>query len=83
MANRDHTAEGDEITPAPRTLTLGTSMPSGGGHIINAHSMKNFADHLRKAGKPHKVIIAAVVRKLVIIADALRKKTVRKNIMIT
>ncbi|HET6538354.1 MAG TPA: IS110 family transposase, partial [Sphingopyxis sp.] len=31
------------------------------------------ADRLRKAGKPHKVVITAVARKLVIIANALCK----------
>lgn len=36
-------------------------------------SLKSFADHLRKAGKPHKVIITAVARKLVTIANALCK----------
>ncbi|MDO8328029.1 MAG: hypothetical protein Q7T28_13975 [Cypionkella sp.] len=35
--------------------------------------MKTFADRLRKAGKPHKVIITAVARKLVTIANALCK----------
>ncbi|OZO45819.1 hypothetical protein CGU37_27330 [Pseudomonas fluorescens] len=34
-------------------------------------TLKTFADRLRKAGKPHKVIITAVARKLVIIANAL------------
>ena len=34
-------------------------------------SLKPFADRLRKAGKPHKVIITAVARKLVTIANAL------------
>ena len=36
--------------------------------------LKPFAERLRKAGKPHKVIITAVARKLVIIANALCKK---------
>ena len=35
--------------------------------------LKPFADRLRKAGKPHKVIITAVARKLVTIANALCK----------
>lgn len=35
--------------------------------------LKSFADRLRKAGKPHKVIITAVARKLVTIANALCK----------
>lgn len=35
--------------------------------------LKPFADRLRKAGKPHKVIIIAVARKLVTIANALCK----------
>jgi len=35
--------------------------------------LKTFADRLRKAGKPHKVIITAVARKLVTIANALCK----------
>ena len=44
--------------------------------LVAAHhnaSLKTFADRLRKAGKPHKVIITAVARKLVIIANALCK----------
>ena len=36
-------------------------------------TMKAFADRLRKAGKPHKVIIKAVARKLVNLANALCK----------
>ena len=36
-------------------------------------TLKAFADRLRKAGKPHKVIVTAVARKLVIIANALCK----------
>ena len=35
--------------------------------------LKVFADRLRKEGKPHKVIAAAVARKLVVIANALCK----------
>ena len=34
-------------------------------------ALKRFADRLRAAGKPHKVIITAVARKLVTIANAL------------
>jgi transposase len=44
--------------------------------LVAAHHnaiMKAFADRLRKAGKPHKVIITAVARKLVTIANALCK----------
>ena len=44
--------------------------------LVAAHhnpSLKVFADRLRKAGKPHKVIITAVARKLVTIANALCK----------
>lgn len=44
--------------------------------LVAAHhnpSMKAFADRLRKAGKPHKVIITAVARKLVNLANALCK----------
>ncbi|MCE8514724.1 IS110 family transposase [Ruegeria pomeroyi] len=37
-------------------------------------ALKAFADRLRKAGKPHKVIVTAVARKLVIIANALCKR---------
>lgn len=33
--------------------------------------LKTFADRLRAAGKPHKVVITAVARKLVTIANAL------------
>ena len=36
-------------------------------------TLKLFAQRLRKAGKPHKVIITAVARKLVTIANALCK----------
>jgi transposase len=35
--------------------------------------LKTFADRLRAAGKPHKVVITAVARKLVTIANALCK----------
>ena len=44
--------------------------------LVAAHhnpSLKAFADRLRKAGKPHKVVITAVARKLVITANALCK----------
>jgi len=44
--------------------------------LVAAHHnppMKVFADRLRKAGKPHKVIITAVARKLVNLANALCK----------
>ena len=44
--------------------------------LVAAHhnpSMKALADRLRKAGKPHKVIITAVARKLVNLANALCK----------
>lgn len=44
--------------------------------LVAAHHnaiMKAFADPLRKAGKPHKVIITAVTRKLVTIANTLCK----------
>jgi transposase len=44
--------------------------------LVAAHhnpSMKAFADRLRKVGKPHKVIITAVARKLVNLANALCK----------
>lgn len=44
--------------------------------LVAAHhnqNLKSFADRLRKAGKPHKVIITAVARKLVTIANALCK----------
>lgn len=44
--------------------------------LVAAHhnsSLRPFADRLRKAGKPHKVIITAVARKLVTIANALCK----------
>ena len=44
--------------------------------LVAAHhnpSLKSSADRLRKAGKPHKVIITAVARKLVTIANALCK----------
>ncbi|MEL6361571.1 MAG: transposase [Pseudomonadota bacterium] len=48
--------------------------------LVAAHqnpSLKSFADRLRKAGKPRKVIITAVARKLVTIANALCKKRQR------
>ncbi|SMO99443.1 IS110 family transposase [Paracoccus laeviglucosivorans] len=38
----------------------------------NPH-LRSFADRLRKAGKPHEVIITAVARKLVTIANAVCK----------
>lgn len=41
--------------------------------LVAAHhnpSLKSFADRLRKAGKPHKVTITPVARKVVTIADA-------------
>lgn len=44
--------------------------------LVAAHhnpSLRSFADRLRKAGKPHKVIITGVARKLVTIANALCK----------
>lgn len=44
--------------------------------LVAAHhnpSLKSFAERLRKTGKPHKVIITAVARKLVTIANALCK----------
>lgn len=44
--------------------------------LVAAHhnpSLRAFADRLRKAGKPHKVVITAVARKLVTIANALCK----------
>jgi len=37
-------------------------------------TLKAFADRLRRVGKPHKVIVTAVTRKLVIIANALCKR---------
>jgi len=36
--------------------------------------LRAFADRLKAAGKPHKVIITAVARKLMIIANAICKK---------
>lgn len=48
--------------------------------LVAAHhnpSLKHFAERLRKAGKPHKVIITAVARKLVALANALCKKRQR------
>ena len=42
------------------------------GPIRNT-DLKLFADRLRKEGKPHKVVAAAVARKLVVIANALCK----------
>ena len=44
--------------------------------LVAAHhnpSLRSFADRLRKAGKPHKVIITAIARKLVTIANTLCK----------
>lgn len=43
-------------------------------------SLKIFADRLRKAGKPHKVIIVAVARKLVTIVNTLCKSRQNWNI---
>jgi len=45
--------------------------------LVAAHhnpTLRQFAERLRKAGKPHKVIITAVARKLVALANALCKK---------
>jgi transposase len=45
--------------------------------LVAAHhnpSLRHFAERLRKAGKPHKLIITAVARKLVTLANALCKK---------
>jgi len=45
--------------------------------LVAAHhnpSLRSFADRLHRAGKPHKVIINAVARKLVTIANALCKR---------
>ncbi len=39
--------------------------------------LKTFADRLRAAGKPHKVVIIAVARKLVTIANALCKSRLK------
>lgn len=55
---------------APRHVVFQAAM-------VAAHhnpSLRNFAERLRKAGKPHKVIVSAVARKLVTFANALRKK---------
>lgn len=44
--------------------------------LVAAHHnpvLKPFANRLRKAGKPHKVIVTSVARKLVTIANALCK----------
>ena len=40
---------------------------------IHNTDLKVFADRLRKEGKPHKVVVTAVARKLVVIANALCK----------
>ena len=40
---------------------------------IHNADLKLFADRLRKEGKPHKVVVTAVARKLVVIANALCK----------
>ena len=40
---------------------------------IHNKDLKVFADRLRKEGKPHKVVVTAVARKLVVIANALCK----------
>ena len=48
--------------------------------LVVAHhnaSLRAFADRLRKAGKPHKVIITAVARKFVAITNALCKSRQR------
>ncbi len=45
--------------------------------LVAAHhnpNLRSFADRLRKADKPHKVIITAVARILITIANVLRKK---------
>ncbi len=40
---------------------------------IRNKNLKLFADRLRKEGKPHKVVVTAVARKFVVIANALCK----------
>ena len=40
---------------------------------IHNADLKAFADRLRKEGKPHKVVVTAVARKLIVIANALCK----------
>ena len=50
--------------------------------LVAAHhnpNLRSFADRLRKAGKPHKLIITAVARKLVTIANALCKSRQKWN----
>ncbi len=46
-------------------------------------ALKTFADRLRAAGKPHKVVITAVARKLVTIANALIKSGQKWNAQAT
>ena len=45
------------------------------GLVVSHHNpvLKTFADRLRASGKPHKVVITAVARKLTTIANALVK----------
>ena len=67
-----------EYMAAPDQMPEVTSPLSRGSHpyTVRGHhnpSLKFFADRLRKAGKPHKVIITAVARKLVTIANTLCK----------
>ena len=73
----------------PKTLThaMRGKRAIGGGRRLLRHVMfqaalvashhnpllKNFADRLLAAGKPHKVVITAVARKLVTILNALIK----------
>ena len=40
---------------------------------IHNKDLKVFADRLRKEGKPHKLVVTAVARKLVAVANALCK----------
>ncbi|WP_169310769.1 hypothetical protein [Cereibacter changlensis] len=50
--------------------------------LVAAHrnpTLKSFADRLRKAGKPHKVIITDVARKLVTTANALSKSRQKRT----
>lgn len=50
--------------------------------LVAAHhnpSLRPFADRLRKALQPHKVIITAVVRKLVAKSNALRKNLQKRT----
>src|SRR3546814_8855376 len=54
-------------------LAKGNGLPAALDAAHHNPTMKTFADRLRNAGKPHKVIIIAIARKQITLANALSK----------